>query len=98
MSNKSPRILSLAAALAALTGTAAVVSNPGEAKASTPNESTAPDAIPTMDLTPNLILSVGKDFLGFLVTNRADGTVVAQHASHASHSSHSSHASHYSGR
>jgi hypothetical protein len=36
--------------------------------------------------------------LGFLVTEREDGTVVAQHRSHYSHRSHSSHRSHYSSR
>jgi hypothetical protein len=99
MSTKSPRILSLAAALSALTGMTAVAPGPAEAKPIGPQESIAPDTtMPASDLTPNQILSVGKDFLGFIVTDTADGTVLAQHYSHTSHASHASHASHYSGR
>jgi len=99
MSNKSPRILSLAAALSALAATAVVASDPADAKAVGPQESTAPDATkPVSDLIPNQILSVGTDLLGFIVNNNGDGTVVAQHVSHASHASHASHSSHYSGR
>jgi len=93
MANKSPKIMSLAAALAALTATAAVISSPADATTASPRESTAPDAGQTSDLVPNQIVSGGKDLLGFIVTKAADGTVLAQHVSHVSHSSHSSHAS-----
>ena len=97
MPNKSPRILSLAAALAALTGTAATISDhPAQAKATNPNESGPPEAMQATGRTPNRVLSVGDDLLGFTVTKAADGTVLAQHESHYSHSSHSSHSSHYS--
>ena len=91
MSNKSPKIMSLAAALAALTGTASIVTDPAEAKPTDPRESTAPDAAKPSDLIPNQIPSVGKDLLGFIVSKAPDGTVLAEHTSHYSHSSHSSH-------
>jgi hypothetical protein len=90
---KSSKVMSLAAALAALTGTGAVISAPAEAKATSQGESTVPDVEQTSDLIPNQIVSGGKDLLGFIVTKTADGTVVAQHVSHASHSSHTSHTS-----
>src|SRR5262245_19939872 len=46
----------------------------------------------------NTIFAAGEELLGLLVTQNADGTVVAQHSSHYSHSSHASHASHASSR
>jgi hypothetical protein len=98
MSSTSPKIMSLAAALAALAGTSAIVSDRAEAKATSPTDATTPDTRRPTDLTPNQIVSVGEDFLGFIVTTAADGTMLAQHYSHVSHSSHSSHASHYSSR
>jgi hypothetical protein len=98
MPSKPPKIMSLAAALAALTGTGAAVSAPADAKTAEPRVADATDAKPVSGLEPNRIVSVGEDFLGFIVTDLADGTVLAQHYSHYSHSSHSSHASHYSSR
>jgi hypothetical protein len=95
MPRKSPIIMPLAAALAALTGTAAVVAAPAEAKTIDRGPSKSADATPVSGLMPNRIVSIGEDLLGFIVTDMADGTVVAQHYSH---SSHSSHASHYSSR
>jgi hypothetical protein len=83
--------MSLAAALAALGGSAAIVSGPAEAKPTDQRESTAPDAAKPSDLIPNQILSVGENLLGFIVTKTPDGTVLADHTSHYSHSSHSSH-------
>jgi hypothetical protein len=93
-----PKILPLAAALAALTGTAGIVSNPADAKVAEPS---APAALAGHDRPkagPNRVVSVGEDFLGFIVSTADDGTVLAQHYSHYSHASHASHASHYSSR
>jgi hypothetical protein len=83
--------MSLAAAIAGLAGTSAIVANPAEAKTT---EAKSPDqAAPAQatGLIPNQIVSTGADLMGFLVTKMSNGTVLAQHASHASHSSHSSH-------
>jgi hypothetical protein len=94
----TPKIMPLAAALATLAGMNAVVANPAEAKTATPAESTAPNAGRVSDVIPNYTISTGKDFLGFIVTTAADGTMLAEHYSHTSHASHSSHSSHYSSR
>ena len=79
-------LIPLAATLAALpvTSEASVSKGPivGE-----PSEGSA------SRVTPNTMLISDGQLLGFLVTQAADGTTIAQHASHASHSSHSSHAS-----
>jgi hypothetical protein len=85
-------ILSLAAALGALSTTA-----PAQA-AYTPEtgETSQPGQVPAA--APNTFVSVGYDLLGFTVTQQADGTIVAAHSSHSSHSSHASHHSHYSSR
>jgi hypothetical protein len=88
MSNNRPGLMSLAAALAGLAGTSAMVTDPALAKApesQSPEQSTAAQAT---GLVPNKIVSTGADFMGFLVTKSLSGTVVAQHASHASHASH----------
>lgn len=98
MSTNTPKIMPLAAALAALAGTSAMVANPAEAKTANPVESTALNAEHASGLTPNRIISIGRDFLGFIVTTAADGTMLAEHYSHTSHASHSSHSSHYSSR
>jgi hypothetical protein len=91
MPRKSPIIMPLAAALAALAGTAAIVADPADAKTTDQDVSNSPKAMQPGGMTPNRIVSVGGDFLGFIVTNKADGTVLAEHYSHTSHSSHSSH-------
>jgi hypothetical protein len=96
MPNKPSKIMPLAVALAALTGTSAIASDPAEAKAPNPDESNSPDTMQISGRTPNRLLSVGEDLLGFTVSTAADGTMVAQHESHVSHASHSSHSSHYS--
>ena len=96
MSKQSPKIVPLAVALAALTGTTAIASGPAEAKATNHEESNSADAMQATGRTPNRLLSVGEDLLSFTVTTAADGTMVAQHESHVSHASHSSHSSHYS--
>jgi hypothetical protein len=93
MAKKLSKILSLTAALSALSGVPTV----------SPAAST-PDANPA-DVTPqgrvnagkaNVFMPAGKDLLGLLVTTSEDGKVVAQHDSHYSHSSHASHSSHSS--
>ena len=90
-------ILTIATALAGLG-----VGVPAEAaKHPTPSSSTEPsDGVSgaTSGTDANRFVALGEDLLGFLVTQREDGTVVAQHRSHYSHSSHSSHRSHYSSR
>jgi hypothetical protein len=98
MSTKPINLISLAAALAALSGTSAVVSSSADAK---PAEVTKADGVNEGhgdDLQPNVLMSVDKDLLGMIVTTSSDGMVTAQHYSHYSHSSHSSHSSHYSSR
>jgi His-Xaa-Ser system protein HxsD len=83
--------MSLAAAIAGLAGTSAIVADPAEAKTTEPQSPN--QAVPALatGLIPNQIVSTGADLMGFLVTKTSNGTVLAQHASHASHSSHSSH-------
>jgi hypothetical protein len=98
MPSKPPKIMSLAAALAALTGTGAAISAPADAKTAELRAADSTNTKQVSGLGPNRIVSIGEDFLGFIVTDSADGTVLAQHYSHYSHSSHSSHASHYSSR
>jgi hypothetical protein len=92
MSSKSPKIMPLAAALTALTGASVFVATPADAKNTEQQGVNPSDASQATSLAPNRIVSVGEDFLGFLVTKAADGLVVADHTSHYSHSSH------YSGR
>jgi hypothetical protein len=98
MSRKPIRLVGLATALAALSSTAAVVSPVADAK---PTDPIKPEGIKGErgeDVKPNVLMSVGKDLLGMIVTTGADGIVTAQHYSHSSHASHSSHSSHYSSR
>jgi hypothetical protein len=89
--SKAPKIVPLAAALAALTGVAIVVADSAEAKPTEPRDPRSTDAMLPTGLTPNRFMSVGEDLLGFTVTTAHDGTMIAQHVSHSSHSSHSSH-------
>jgi hypothetical protein len=97
MSKKPIKLVSLATALAALSGTAAVVPRAADATPTEPaKEGMKQDH--SEDVQPNVLMSVGKDLLGMIVTTGADGMVTADHYSHYSHSSHSSHASHYSSR
>jgi hypothetical protein len=88
-------ILPLASALASLTGQANAATTPADPQ--TPTTSTQ-DAAAQIKVEPNTFFTAGNDLLGLLVTQQADGTIIAQHASHASHSSHASHASHASSR
>jgi hypothetical protein len=93
MTRKTTVILPLATALASLVGAPTTAAN-----AAAPTQSTAPERKPASTAIPNTFAVAGQDLLGFIVTEQADGTLVAQHASHASHASHRSHASHYSSR
>ena len=90
MADSGRKILSLSAALAAMSG-------PALATTTTPatigdTEDTTPDAAARQMLK----IPVGEDLMSFTVSEKADGMIVADHSSHASHSSHSSHASHAS--
>ena len=96
MSRKKPVILPIATALASLASIPATVD---DASSKTPNSSSttcAPNNTLAQTRQPNLVFKAGEDLLGLIVTQQADGTVVAQHSSHASHASHASHHSHYS--
>jgi hypothetical protein len=97
MAKRLPKILSLAAALAALSGVTAVNSTPAAANTTSTDEAGTTQSSPIASAEPNVFMSVGSNLLGLIVTTAADGTVVADHYSHVSHSSHSSHRSHYSG-
>ena len=97
MKPKATTILPLASALGALAGTSMVAT---EAQSAVPNTDPAVSAASATAVTPaeavpNTLVSTGDTLLGFVMTEQADGTVVAQHVSHASHASH---ASHYSSR
>jgi len=99
MQDKSTKLLSLGAALAALGAPAAQAAiEPAvtdEASAPQPSQSEFERE------QVNRIFSVGGDLLGFVITEQEGGTVLAthySHVSHASHSSHVSHQSHYSSR
>jgi hypothetical protein len=96
MAKKLPTILSLGAALASLQGVSAVNATPAAASIPGSDEANATQNGRLSKGEPNVFMSVGSDLLGLIVTNKADGTVVADHYSHSSHSSHSSHRSHYS--
>jgi hypothetical protein len=101
VSKKPIKLVSLAAALAALSGTVGLVPSPADAKPSDPSKSEGVTQSRGEEVKPNVLISVGKDLLGMIVTTGADGMVTADHYSHYSHSSHashSSHSSHYSSR
>jgi hypothetical protein len=95
--NKKPiGIFSIATALASLGATAQAATPP--AKSPEGASPAASEQAGATKIQPNTIFTAGQDLLGLLVTQNADGTIVAQHASHYSHSSHASHASHASSR
>ena len=98
MSKKPIKLVSLAAALAALPGTATFLSPAADAKPTDGGRRKVWRAARSEDVQPNVLMSVGKDLLGMIVKKGADGMVTADHYSHVSHASHSSHSSHYSGR
>jgi hypothetical protein len=93
MAKKITTVLSLTAALAALTGTAGVVT---PAAANTTGDEAVNPQGRTNTGRANVFMPVGQDLLGLIVTRTENGEVVAQHDSHYSHSSHASHRSHYS--
>jgi hypothetical protein len=95
MKRKPIVLVSIASALASLTGAAQANVAPSSTPEETPALTNAKTGV--SKLGPNVIFNAGQDLLGLLVTQNADGTVVAQHESHYSHSSHASHASHVSG-
>ncbi len=91
MKYKPVVILPLASALGTLAGSAMVAA---EAKpASTDAAVKSQAAAAQSGQRPNTFVSTGEALLGFVMTEQADGTVVAQHVSHASHASHASHVS-----
>src|ERR1700730_9718845 len=90
MGKKLPSILSLTAALAALSGVTAVGPMPAAADTLGTDEAVTPQGR-TNTGKANVFMPVGQDLLGLIVTTTEDGTVVAQHDSHYSHSSHASH-------
>jgi hypothetical protein len=96
MVKKLPQILSLSAALTALTGASALAPAPAVASVPTSDATDPAQKGQIAKAEPNVFMPVGKDLLALIVTTAADGTVLAQHYSHYSHSSHSSHSSHYS--
>jgi len=96
MAKKLSKMVSLTAALAALSGTTTMGSLPATAKTLSPDEGTVTPQGRTNSGKANVFLPAGKDLLGLIVTTNEHGAVVAQHDSHYSHSSHASHRSHYS--
>ena len=97
MAKKLPEILSLTAAIAALSGVTAFAPTPAAATTPTTDQT---DVIQQGQAKgePNVFMAIGSNLLGLIVSTAADGTVVADHYSHSSHASHSSHSSHYSSR
>jgi hypothetical protein len=98
MSKKPIKLVSVAAALAALPGTATLLSPAADAKPNNVGTAESLAGTRSEDVQPDVLMSVGKDLLGMIIKKSADGMVTADHYSHVSHASHSSHSSHYSGR
>ena len=101
MSAKSRKILPITTALAGLSGLSAPADNANAAAPASPETAVIADQSeqrPPQAARPNVLLTVGQELLGLVVSKRQDGTIVAQHSSHASHASHASHHSHYSSR
>lgn len=97
MFNKPIKLISLAAALAALPGAAILLSPAANAKPSDPGSAEGITGTRGENARPNVFMRVGRDLLGMIVKKGVDGIVTADHYSHSSHASHSSHSSHYSG-
>jgi hypothetical protein len=96
MFKKPIKLISLATALAALPGTAAILAPAADAK---PNDPGMTEGVATKqggEARPNVFMTVGRDLLGMIVRKSADGIITADHYSHSSHASHESHSSHYS--
>ena len=100
MSRKQFPLLSIAAAIGALLPqTASQAATDKTADFSKEQFNPTPGTDPTINPADvNLTLDVEGNYLGFVVSENAEGIVTAYHASHQSHSSHSSHRSHYSSR
>lgn len=100
MATNRPRILSVAAALAAVTASAPAAVATTEPHLQPTGDPHDP-AQSAQKAPPNEFVRMGDDLLGFTVDRGSDGRIITadhySHYSHASHSSHSSHASHYSG-
>jgi hypothetical protein len=96
MAHKPVVVLPIATALASLAVVPATTQGVA-ANALDPNASVlSPDASrPPYGVAPNTLFRVEEDLLGLIVSQRPDGTMVAQHYSHSSHASHASHASGY---
>jgi hypothetical protein len=98
MARQTPAILPLATALASLASVPATVD---DAVAKTPDDASSATISQNNAVAQtgraNLVFKAGEDLLGLIITQQADGTIIAQHESHASHASHASHHSHYSG-
>lgn len=90
MKPKATTILPLASALGALAGTSMVATEAQSAVRDTGSAASAASAttVTPVAAVPNTLVSTGETLLGFVMTEQADGTVVAQHVSHASHASH----------
>lgn len=97
MFKKPIKLISLASALAALPGAAALLSPAADAKPSDPGTAERVASNRDENARPNLFMAVGRDLLGLIVRKGSDGIVTADHYSHSSHASHESHSSHYSG-
>ena len=97
MSHKPTVVLSLAAAIASLMGASTATNAKATSPANEPNGgASAPDSPSPVSLKANAVFAAGDEMMSFVMSERADGAVVAQHVSHASHASHASHHSHYS--
>lgn len=97
MARQTPVILPLATALASLASVPATVDDAVAKTGDSPGAASAQKNSVAQTGRANLIFKAGEDLLGLIITQQADGTIIAQHESHASHASHASHHSHYSG-
>lgn len=98
MNARNPKLLTVAAALAAVSaGSQAAIASPESAPPASDGHG-GRDHVPDAKVNqPNAFVTVGKDRLGFIVDHSPNGEVIkAAHYSHSSHSSHASHSSHYS--
>jgi hypothetical protein len=92
MKRKSATILPLASALGALAGSG-MVADQAKSMPTTDQTVNQQSAASQTGAIANTLVSTGEALLGFVTTEQADGTVLAQHSSHASHASHASHTS-----
>jgi hypothetical protein len=67
---KPLKLVTLASALAALSGAAGLMSAPADAKVTTPNISDAATADPANGPQPNVFIPVGQDLLGMVVKKK----------------------------